>query len=101
MAEFQTVVKEWDRMCKSHGSTCTGCPINWKNNGRMSCVEFIKTYPDEAERIVMAWSKEHPVMTNRKKFEELFGFTFSKKFSDMGDFADWLDREYKGGDNHD
>lgn len=30
-------------------------------------------YPEEAEKIIMNWAKEHPVKTNADKFKEVFG----------------------------
>lgn len=95
MAEFQEIIKERKRMCSCF-SSCVHCPLGKAQDGTVSsCRDWTFSNPAEAEQIIMKWSVEHPIMTNRKKFEELFGFTFSEKFSDMCDFADWLDEEYQ------
>lgn len=103
MAEFQKVVKERKRMCEQY-DTCIYCPLSElqkldKGNG--ACRVVALEYPEEAERIIMQWASEHPLVTNRKKFEEVFGFNIATMFEVNCRNADWLDEEYKGGDGND
>jgi hypothetical protein len=58
-------LKERARICKSFNRFCAGCPLFSVGCG--------KGNPDEAVDIVEQWSREHPVMTNAMKFEEVFG----------------------------
>ena len=96
MAEYATVVKERRRMCKEV-QTCSKCPISAINNKTKTyCDIFMSASPEEADRIIMQWSKEHPVMTNRRKFEEVFGFNIATLFEINCRNAEWLDEEYKG-----
>lgn len=104
MSEFKTVMREKTRMCKKIGD-CSKCPLSLRNNKTNTfCDTFIRESPEEADSIIMQWSKENPVMTNRRKFEEVFGFDIavfgirSKKFRAVdvnGCIAKWLDEEYK------
>ena len=56
MAEFQMVMGELDRMCKS--IDCFDCIIGIKAKTLwMGCKEFIVDYPNESERIIMEWAK--------------------------------------------
>ena len=101
MAEFQTVMRERKRMCKQIGD-CSKCPISFQNNQTQSfCSTFMAESPEDAERIIMQWADEHPIMTNRRKFEEVFGFAPATMFEVNPGNADWLDGEHKGGDNRD
>ena len=47
----------------------------------------------------MRWSEEHPIITNRKKFEEVFGFNIATIFEVNSDNVKWLDEEYKESDD--
>ena len=100
MAEFHTVMKEKRRMCKQIGD-CSKCPISFLNNKSSYCTTFMAESPEDAERIIMQWATEHPLMTNRRKFEEVFGFSPATMFEVNSRNVDWLDEEYKGGDGID
>lgn len=77
MAEFVEVMKNKNRMCKSHD--CSSCAISSiKNTKNIVCEDFIINYPQEAEEIIMAWAKEHPIKTNADKFKEVFGLEPNK-----------------------
>lgn len=78
MAEFVEVIKQKERMCDSF-SECIKCPLA-KNNIR-DCVAFEFHNAEEAEKIIMEWAKEHPVITNREKFNEVFGVEFGADLS--------------------
>lgn len=102
MAEFHTVMKEKRRMCKQIGD-CSKCPISFLNNKSSFCTTFMAESPEDAERIIMQWASKHPIMTNRRKFEEVFGKDLFKLCVEepWGDVLKWLDEEYKGGDSND
>lgn len=99
MAEFHTVMKEKRRMCKQIGD-CSKCPISFLNNKSSFCTTFMAESPEDAERIIMRWASEHPIMTNRRKFEEVFGFDILERFSFSEHDKEWLNKEYKDGDNN-
>ena len=95
MAEYATVVKERIRMCKQIGA-CDKCPLSIrKTKANMFCDTFMREHPEEADNIIMQWSKEHPAMTNRRKFEEVFGFYIGTLFEVNYRNVEWLDEEYK------
>lgn len=115
MAEFVEVIEQKERMCNSF-SECGKCPL-CKNNVR-DCVGFEFSTAKEAERIILDWAKEHPVIpviTNREKFNEVFGVEFGADLSKtkcsficggrdscLGcQYDDFWDKEYKEpkGDN--
>ena len=66
-----------DRMCKSY-TACSLCPLHEKKEENYSCDVFEVKHPKEYVSIVKQWSKEHPkehpVVTNAMKFEEVFGY---------------------------
>lgn len=108
--EFKEFCKERDRMCQYHSGKCKEniCPLfNVKNNNRLHRCDYgIFLEPEEAEIAVSEWSKEHPFVTNRKKFKEVFGFNIIIEPEKEGDFVmnkevllerveKWLQREYK------
>lgn len=95
MIGFQTVIKEQKRMCNSFAS-CLSCPLSKvQGDSTLLCRDWIFNNPAETERVVTEWSAEHPIMTNRKKFEEVFGFNIATIFEVHEDNAKWLDEEYK------
>ena len=93
MAEFKTVVKNYKRMCDSY-KVCEGCPLT--KDGSI-CSRFMIEYPEKAEHTIMQWAAEHPIMTNRMKFKEVFGFEFTDRVPESQYHRKWLDAEYKGG----
>ena len=94
MAEFQEVIKERKRMCSCFDS-CVHCPLWEAHRGEGVCRNWTFNNPAKAEKIIMRWSAEHPIMTNGKKFEEVFGFTPATMFEINCRNADWLDEEYQ------
>lgn len=79
MAEFIEVMKQKNRMCESNSRRCSKCFLAAKNNGKeLHCNDLCLSYPQEAEKIIMDWAKEHPIMTNAEKFKEVFGFKMPK-----------------------
>lgn len=74
MAEFVKVMRDKERMCDSLGILCRGCRMKHGNNGTTYvCMDFMKAYPEEAEKIIEDWAKKNPVMTNEMKFKEVYG----------------------------
>ena len=96
MAEFQEVIKEYHRLCESV-SSCRHCPIRFVKDEKLivHCRKFMTDYPEHAERIIMQWASEHPIMTNRRKFAETFGFDVETMFEVNRGNAGWLDEKYK------
>lgn len=105
-------LKEKVRMCKSY--ECPECPLSMrKNNYKIDCVNFIKSYPEQAVAIVEKWAKENPVKTylsvllekfpNTKLENEypnlcpdaLFGITTELNECCEMDCTDCWNREYK------
>ena len=61
MAEFQEVMKQFDRMCSycQREHECPmGCPMNGVNISQCRKIAF--ECPDSVERTVMAWAAQHP-----------------------------------------
>lgn len=98
MAEFQEVMCELRRLCAK--CDCENyCPV-WKgarSDGETYCSTWVKNYSEKAERIIMQWAKENPLMTNRMKFKEVFGFEFTDRVPESQYHREWLNAEYKGG----
>lgn len=109
--EFKEFCRERDRMCERYDS-CDSCPIHKLDKAGYSCTRICMNFPDEAERIVSEWTKEHPIITNADKFMEVFGKnsyfrqTSTKMFFCSGTiglngieeeiiYQDWLEQEYK------
>lgn len=64
-------LKEYNRMCVECRN-CSGCPLKGTEcsiGSGLSEEEMINIV-DKTEQ----WSKEHPAITNARKFEEVFGF---------------------------
>lgn len=108
MAEFRDVAKAYKRLCDSQ-ETCKDCVLGKLASNAVCCEEAIVKCPEEAERIIMQWAKENPLMTNRMRFEEVFGcgiVTHEIHEAIPGhveilnasdeEFEEWLNAEYKG-----
>jgi len=99
MSDFKIVMNEKARMCKQIGS-CDKCPLSVrKNKANVFCDTFMREHPEEADNIIMQWSKEHPAITNRRKFEEVFGHDITSMLEischNSACLSAWLDNEYK------
>ena len=95
MTEFERICNEWKRMHRTVPN-CSDCPLSLTNNHiEKNCNVVVREYPAKAKEIIMKWSEEHPIMTNRRKFEEVFGFTPATMFEVNCRNADWLDEEYR------
>ena len=86
-------LKEKERMCKSYNCICEACPFRESDQGihHVLCAFKVDMWePEEYVECVEEWAKEHPVMTNAKIFEEIFGYdprpaTFDPAFVKMWD----------------
>lgn len=61
MAEFQEVMRQFDRMCDAHAG-CIDCPLNIPDgvsDDKCSIYAFVDN-PEHIEREVMSWAAEHP-----------------------------------------
>jgi len=69
MAEYSKVMEERNRMCDYYHSIsyeCDfDCPLSQDNNPALvnysGCAEFLYKEAEKAERIIMKWSREHPI----------------------------------------
>jgi len=94
MAEFKEVIKQFNRMCGEH-KWCNTCQIS-TNRTIYTCFRWLTENPTKGEEIIMEWAEEHPLMTNRNKFKEVFGIDFTDLFA-LGisrDLLNWLEKEY-------
>lgn len=93
MAEFKEVIKQFNRMCDAQ-EICQKCPVN-EMRGLLTCWKALTVKPDKMEEIVMQWAKEHPPVTNRVKFAEVFGCdpVLLDFWNQRG--GNWLLEEYK------
>ena len=105
-------LKEARRLCSHYDLCAAGCPLYKK------CIFYFRDMNETKEEtekkieqnaaIIEQWSKEHPIITNARKFEEVFG---SKRPHELvscdvcdiaGDYAkvkmqktEWWDEPYK------
>ena len=70
--ELVEFMKEAGRMCTSYGIVCFGCPVYEFRKGQ-TCGEAMRNHPEKFVKAVEKWSNEHPIITNRQKFREVFG----------------------------
>lgn len=94
MAEYQEVIKQFKRMCKSNCDDCLQCPIE-SYDGFSHCWRWISEEPEKAEELIMKWAKENPPITNNDKIKEIFGLDFKSTFTASPWSLEWLDEEYK------
>ena len=64
-------LKEYNRMCTMYKS-CRGCPLEMDQCAGFCNEMYEKQIINMMEKTEQ-WSKEHPIITNAKKFEEVFG----------------------------
>lgn len=70
--EFIKAMKIRQRMC-SRNKDCGLCPLSGTNNGRNThCINLMSEYPEEAEKALEKWDKEHPVKTILDEFKEKY-----------------------------
>lgn len=95
MAEFQKIAKARRRMCDAYKG-CKECPLYSLTQGNF-CGTKTLNFPEESERIILEWETWHPIMTNGKKFEEVFGSSAEVVWHhEFNAFSKWMDAEYKG-----
>ena len=89
------LVRMWDSVRTENkgilicrGILCSDCPMHYINN--LLCERHLHEddmyVPIECVADIMEtvekWSKEHPIITNRDKFKEVFGWEIPKNFQD-------------------
>jgi hypothetical protein len=82
--------KEYNRMCVVNKG-CQGCPLKGDTCCSLSAElseEQITIIVDKTEQ----WSKEHPIITNARKFKEIFGLPAHCMIDQD---AQWWDEPYK------
>ena len=74
MAEFSTVMKAHERMCKTYSEQgCKECPISsYKSGANTTCYFLMKDHSERFEEIVTKWDAEHPQKTLKDRFFEIF-----------------------------
>lgn len=81
MAEFQEVMRNYNRMCDS-ATRCEDCELHKSmkeqvrknplpNRLLMSCPEYIKYFPDKAKEVIQHWAAEHPKKRKKTMLEVL------------------------------
>nr|DAL38840.1 MAG TPA_asm: hypothetical protein [Caudoviricetes sp.] len=67
-------IEERNRMCKSFGDGCTGCPAFKDGDYDLCCVVDQESTLDAAEQIAVVekWSAEHPRKTRQDVFLEQY-----------------------------
>ena len=73
MAEFSTVMKAHERMCKTYSEQgCKECPVSsYKSGANTTCYFLMKDHSERFEEIVTKWAAEHPRKTMADRFFEL------------------------------
>ena len=66
--EYFKIKKRMTNKCEMD---CVDCPLYSNNNKQLGCKRFEMLYPDEAIKIVEKWEKEHPIITNAEKYEQM------------------------------
>jgi len=78
-------LKEKERLCDWTRLICTfkkpvncrKCPLGNPGFDWEDCDRTMAEMPEKAVEIVEQWSKDHPQITNRQKFKEVFGLEVS------------------------
>ena len=81
--EFKEYMKIKNRMTNCcEPKRCVECPLNVNNNGyKCICRVFEIRYSEKAEAIVQKWADEHPVVTNKDKYREVYREVFGKRLT--------------------
>ena len=87
MAEFQEVMKQWRRFCKSH-SNCGECEFDGKGicgEAHLSDVPY-----SDVELRIMAWAAEHPEPVYETWFEYLLRIGVIPEYAPAGGEYQWI-----------
>lgn len=93
MAEFQDVMKQFDRMCNAHAG-CIDCPLHrphdrlYRVSDECTVATFINK-PDYIEHIVLEWAEKHPEPVYETWLEFIKRFETGMPKSDK-DFIYWM-----------
>jgi hypothetical protein len=76
--DAEKYLEDLTRMCKYYERMCekSGCPLAGSSEGNANCVPFMSNEKGKCAhsiKIVKGWAKDHPAMTNGRKFHETFG----------------------------
>lgn len=107
--EFQRDLKRYLNTLDKGKATCNSyenCERCMFFNNGLCGEQYVRAVPiNYSFKIiekVYNWSKEHPVVTNRKKLKEIFGEEKAKEiisrimfYANNEDFGEWLNEEYK------
>ena len=87
-------LKEYNRMCTGHND-CNGCPL--VGTACAGCYELSEEQMINIVYKTEQWSKEHPIITNARKFKEVFGdeAIYAISSPNVQALKDWLDEPYK------
>lgn len=96
--EALEMLKTLKRICSKY--KCSDCPVVARS---CICIKNISITSDETLNSIIEnveqWSKENPLVTNSKKFEEVFGFLLEDKFVLSSVVYDWLKKPYEEHDH--
>lgn len=90
--DIKDFLRDAKRMCEAQDGTCHNCPVD--TTPFSGCIIRVLNSFDIQDTEIEAvenWAKEHPLVTNRQKVEEVFG-SDSKILIAMP--SNWLDLEY-------
>ena len=93
----RATIYDFARMCGKYAILdCSHCPLSYDNNGwEQGCNDFVKTFPDQANEIILKWCKEHPVKTRQYKFLEMFPNASINGIGALVVCPDNIDKTYK------
>ena len=60
MAEFQEVMEQWGRLCKSINGLCRDCPLSTLQLCSVPVYELCEDELEKSESRIMQWAAEHP-----------------------------------------
>lgn len=91
--DAKNFVKELKKMCDYYEEECRQCPLYGINdsNWRWGCEPSYMT--EGIVDVVEQWRKEHPIITNRMKFEEVFGYKIPQSVEEL--LGWWWDEPYE------
>ena len=91
----KSTIYDYARMCRAYDN-CLFCPLSSLKNGMdVQCTEFIESYTDKANEIILNWCKERPVETRQDRFLKMFP---NAKIDNCGISIlcpRWVDKDFK------
>lgn len=68
----KATIYDYARMCKSVKRLCSTCPLKRLMLNGDPCSTILYSRADEANEIILNWSKEHPIKTRQSEFLKQF-----------------------------